>query len=259
MALARSLIEQTGTSWGLTLVNNDDDCDGTRLISGLEAADERIRVVHPSSNLGYFGGARYALNMHLEQTKHLPDWIIVSNCDIRLHCRFFETILGLGEYHDVVAPSIVSELTGHDQNPYLIRPLSTRAIKRNYLINSHFVTSQAGRFYSIGIKPTIRRIRRLTTYSPCQIYAPHGSLICFRRSWFERGGSLDHGVFLYGEEITIGERARNIGARVSYVPAAEAFHNEHKSTGILLSRRVVSYQAEAARYVKSMLRSGNLE
>lgn len=40
------------------------------------------------------------------------------------------------------------------------------------------------------------------------IYAPFGAFIVFHRQYFESGGHLSYGSFLFGEEIFITETAR---------------------------------------------------
>ena len=179
----------------------------------------------------------------------IPEWTIVSNADIRLEPTFFENMFKVNVETDVVAPSIVSELAGRDQNPYLAHRPSRRRLKRNYFICSHRAVTQCGLIYKAFIKPRISRAKGIENDAERHIYAAHGSLICFRQSWFKQGGNLNHEPFLYGEEFTIAERAVSIGARISYVPALRAIHDEHKSTGPILTKQIAAHQAEAARYV----------
>jgi GT2 family glycosyltransferase len=252
--LAESLMTQQMTTWRCIVVDNGDSLEGRVLLDKLPGLERRITLCRPKMNLGYFGGARYALSTWVREGANLPEWTIISNSDIRFESTFLQNIHTADAEIDIAAPSIRSELTGHDQNPYLMYPLTRGQIKRNYFINSHRVTAQCGRAYSIAVKRRIRGSGNADAFAMKHIYAAHGSLMCFRRTWFDRGGNLEHAPFLYGEEITIAERARRINARISYVPELRASHNEHKSTGLLLSRRIATYQAEAARYVHRLLK-----
>lgn len=251
--LAESLISQKAASWHCIVVDNGDSADGRMLIDRLPILEDRIRIVRPEINLGYFGGARYGLRAWCETGMEIPEWTIVSNPDIRLQSTFFENMFEVNVETDIIAPSILSELAGHDQNPYLVHRPSRLRVKRNYFITSHQAVAQCCRIYGAFIKPKISRAKSIANDGERHIYAPHGSLICFRQSWFNQGGNLNHEPFLYGEEFTIAELAVSIGARISYVPALRATHGEHKSTGLILSKQVGAYQAEAARYVRRLL------
>ena len=71
-----------------------------------------------------------------------------------------------------------------------------------------------------------------------KIYAPHGSCIIFNKNYFERGGTLDHISFLFGEEIFVGETVRNLRLNVLYIPEIKVRHYEHSSIGNVISRRI---------------------
>lgn len=251
--LAESLISQKMTAWRCILVDNGDSADGRTLLDKLPVLENRIQIVRPLMNLGYFGGARYGLRTWCEAGREIPEWAIVSNADICFESTFLENMSKVNGETDIVAPSIVSELAGRDQNPYLVHRPSRYRMKRNYFICSHRTVSQCGRIYDAIIKPRISRAEGIANDTDRHIYAPHGSLIGFRQSWFKQGGNLNHEPFLYGEEVTIAERAVSIGARISYVPTLRAIHDEHKSTGLILTKQVAAYQAQAARYVRRLL------
>jgi hypothetical protein len=79
-----------------------------------------------------------------------------------------------------------------------------------------------------------------------RIYAPHGSFIVFSREYFDRGGTLAHVPFLYGEEIMVAETARRLNLAVVYDPGFQIKHVEHSTTG--KNPLVRQYQAESAKY-----------
>ena len=257
--LAESLMSQTIATWRCILVDNGDSSGGRTQLDKLPTLENRIQIVRPLMNLGYFGGARYGLRAWCEVGGEIPEWVIVSNADICFESTFLENMFKVNGKTDIVAPSIVSELAGRDQNPYLVHRPSRYRMKRNHFICSHRTVSQCGRIYGAIVKPRISRAKIMANDVERNIYAAHGSLICFRRNWFSQGGNLNHEPFLYGEEFTIAERAANIGARISYVPALRAIHGEHKSTGLILTKKIAAYQAEAARYVRRLLEDTDSE
>src|SRR2546427_119628 len=89
------------------------------------------------------------------------------------------------------------------------------------------------------------------------IYAPHGALFIFSRRYFEAGGYLDGNLFLYGEEISVAEICRSLGLPVIYEPSLRVLHNEHQSTGRVISRFSFECQKNALRYVSSRYRNGS--
>ena len=84
--------------------------------------------------------------------------------------------------------------------------------------------------------------------SPHEIYAPHGCFIIFHRSYFDAGGSLDHGAFLFGEEVFVAETARRLGVKVSHDPRLGVIHHEHMTTGRFKNRRLARYSWEASKF-----------
>ena len=71
-----------------------------------------------------------------------------------------------------------------------------------------------------------RRGARLTPppSEPRSIYAPHGSIVFVRSTFFERGGTLAYRGFMFGEEIHLAEQARRLGMLVRFVPSIEVIH-----------------------------------
>jgi GT2 family glycosyltransferase len=201
------------------------------------------------SNLGYFGAAHLVLNSVWKN--RLPDWLVVSNADIRLPQHSFLTRLAdhSAGRCAVIAPKIVSTETGLDQNPFHRHRPSAVRINLNRLIPRvpllfWLVTAQ------YLIKRSIRRRipgnHAQSTKNSTNIYAPHGAFIVFSKEYFRRGGSLNCGAFLFAEEIFVAETCRRLGLHITHSPDLEVLHDEHVSTrGNPAIRR---YQAEAADY-----------
>ena len=222
-----------------------------------------VEVASPGRNLGYFGGAAYGLRRYLEDNP-LPDWVVVSNTDIAFPDRdFFGRLLALyPEGAGVVAPSIHSNLSSRDQNPYMARrPPAARMhfykwIFRFYPVYTayHALSLARGKLLSVvpgvtsGNAPGDAGAAGGPRSSPRSIYAPHGSFVLFHRRYFEAGGNLDHGAFLFGEEVFVAETARRLGLPVEYDPRLALLHREHATTGLFKNRKVARFQWEASAY-----------
>ena len=68
----------------------------------------------------------------------------------------------------------------------------------------------------------------------------------FYRTYFEKGGTLDHGAFLFGEEVFVAESARKFGMEIVYDKRLRVIHSEHVTTRSSKDR--MKYKYEAARY-----------
>ncbi len=203
-------------------------------------------IVAPK-NLGYFGGADFGLSHYLSRAP-LPEWTIVSNVDLDFSDTDFLTALTslhLPDDCSVVAPSIRSTRNGREQNPYMVaRPSAARMrwIK--------WVTATPRRLlaYEFGTQLKGRMIGALGTtgHFPQPIYAPHGSCLLFHKRYFERGGTLKHSCFLFGEEIFVAESARRLGLRVWFEPSLKLLHREHETTGVIRNRAMAAHVARAS-------------
>jgi len=226
---------------------------------------EGVQVLFPEKNLGYFGGAAYGLSSYLD-THPLPDWVIVSNTDITFQDQdFFEK---LNEYYAsiplpaVVAPDIMMTYSGcltdspTYQNPYMrTRPSATK-MRGFYFINNYYMMYNFYDFFTkikhTAINMFFGKGKNESNYQqekPEPIYAPFGAFIIFHRSYFERGGSLDYGCFLYGEEIFVAESTRLLNMSIIYDPRLKIIHRHHQTTNMIPSKIRTHYAREAVRYL----------
>ncbi len=219
-------------------------------------SQNNVEVVTPPDNLGYFGGAAYGLVQHLNN-QELPDWVIVSNPDITLDKRgFLSELCALHKDTScaLLAPRIMSSLTGDNQNPYMrSRPSKSitgfrERIARNVLVfNAYELLSHLKR----GIRGVVKRSRQYLSESsePAPIYAPHGSFLVFNRAYFDAGGTLDYEPFLFGEENYVAEIARQLNLPVLYDSRLKVVHQEHATTGLLKSKAMVATIHDARSYL----------
>lgn len=251
-----SVLEQNGFAESrVIVVDNDGSGEPPDVLAELVRLDSRVVVLSPGKNLGYFGAAHWAFTHYLTE-EAFPEWVVVSNTDISFEDQDF--FARLFEYHSesapgVIAPSVRSAATGLDQNPHLFsRPSRLRAYSYTLLFRYYplFLLYCA---LSMGRKLLRKRLSGEMTKGDERmrcvsrpIYAPQGSFILFHRSYFEAGGTLKHGAFLFGEEVTVAEQARHLGLAVVHDPRLKVVHDEHSTTGTFKSRLVARYQWEAA-------------
>lgn len=238
--------------WGMVVVDNSADPREGEAVRAAVAGDDRVRVVDAGANLGYFGGARRGLaKVDPASTR----WLVVTNADVRVAPDFVSRLSAMTD-DAVVAPAVRSSVSGRDQNPFLVRRPSRATVLR---WRAQFATVAGARLVvAVGqLRSVLRRAGGSATTAPNghprPIYAPHGSCLALPASFFSRPGALDHGAFLFGEEITIAERARSIGCPVIHQPALVVHHHEHRATGWWRSRQLLVWQRESVREIARLL------
>ena len=246
------LLQQDKSNCALTVVVADNGPSKPGLGSLRQAYRDNpsVRFEEMTTNLGYFGAAHCALEAVWRDG--LPDWIIVSNADIRLQQPgFFSRIAdGMAGIGAVIAPRIVSTRTGLDQNPFLRKRPSAlrmnlhRLIPRVPLLFWLMRTQCAVRR---AVRSRLRGKHAPPATASSYIYAPHGAFIIFSKEYFRRGGSLNAGAFLFAEEIFVAETCRRLGFGVAYSPTLEVLHDEHVSTKV--NPAIRRYLAESTDYI----------
>ena len=190
-------------------------------------------LIDSFSNTFYWGGVTLALHTLDLDYANGPSWIIACNNDILFRQKDF--LLKLSridpESYPVIAPSIISIVTGKNLNPYMVRPIKTMA-KLYYDI--FFFNSVTG-LLIYKFRNLMKKLFTLLTVASNKqgrtIYAPHGAFIIFSNLFFQKGGWLDENLTMYGEEFTVAEIARRLQLPVHYRPDLEVIHVEHSSTG----------------------------
>jgi GT2 family glycosyltransferase len=231
-----------GEPWSAAIVDNTAHLRPAPGLAAAAEGDPRVQYLVPGSNLGYFGGAEWGREQSRSPS---PDWVIVSNTDIRIPDPAFLTRLAEVRGAAVVAPRIVSGLSDRDQNPYMPeRPSGRRMRMYKHIFATHLGLSA----YDLAarIKKRVLRYRTPTVTQARPIYAPHGAFLPLHRSYFEAGGSLAHGTFLFNEEISVAETARRLGLQIRYVPTLEVRHAEHANTSVFANRTIARHIATAA-------------
>lgn len=252
--VATALEQTLNSPLRLIVVDNSPSPD-RGVVPGSIQNDPHVKAIATGKNLGYFGGAAAALADHLK-SHPLPDWVIVSNPDVYFSDR--DVLQRLCDSHRgdepaVIAPSIRTVDTLVDQNPYMrVRPSRFRMHLYRWLFSAYpvDVVYEGLSWVKHRALELVSKVRPpATASSPARIYAPHGSFIALHRSYFQRGGTLEHGAFLFGEEIFVAETVRRLGLNVLYEPAIVIEHTERSTAAGLWNRDSSRYRRQASRYL----------
>jgi GT2 family glycosyltransferase len=243
----------------IIVVDNSENREKKYLLS--KSQDNRVEIILPPNNLGYFGGANYGLDIFLRKNS-LPEWVIVSNVDIilnnsnilhKLNDDIFAT-----KNVGVVAPSINVKPNNYDQNPYIkVRLSAMKVFWYKLLFKFYFVYSFYEKLYILKgmYKKQITKIlnnnqkkHNSLNNNIEKIYAPHGSFIIFNNKYFLNGGDLKYESFLFWEEIFVAEKTKKIGLDIIYYPRIVVSHEEHISTGKIKSKQMFSYLRDSVNF-----------
>jgi GT2 family glycosyltransferase len=235
----------------LVVDNNSEDESVARIQQAISEFSN-VEVLASSQNRGYFGGAKWALQQYLAQYR-MPDWVIVCNNDIVFDDPGFLVILLDRDPATcgVIAPSVISRLTGHDANPCIRRrPTLFRMWRYRFLLSNYLIA-----WLAQWLAPAVRKLRhRLNARKEdgdgkTPIYAPHGSFMIFSRRFFDAGGFIDDEFFLYAEEFCVAEMCRQLNLPVIHDPNVRVWHEQGQTLGRKLSRDTYMYQKNGFRYV----------
>lgn len=176
-----------------------------------------VRLHWPDRNNGYFGGLPLAQQLAQAQGS---DVVIYSNPDISLASDFFGRLTLLAQQSPgILAPAIVAQVDGFDQNPKYIDRLSRAKLERLQRI---YGTRLAFNAY-MGLARLKERLlgRRARSASSLPagtpIYAPHGATLVFADATFFAALPA-YPCFLFGEELFIAEEAQRRQVAITYQP-----------------------------------------
>jgi GT2 family glycosyltransferase len=248
-------LEQTINSSLRVVVVDNSPFPGEGGVPESASSDPHVKTIATGKNLGYFGGAAAALADHLK-SHPLPDWVIVSNPDVYFSGHdVLQKLCDLhrGDAPGVIAPSIRTVNKAVEQNPYMRhRPSRLRMHVYRWLFSSYAVDVvwEGSSWVKHRLLEMFSKVHPPAPAAvPEYIYAPHGSFIALHRSYFEKGGNLDYGAFLFGEEIFIAETARRLGLTVLYEPGVAIEHTERSTAAGLWNRDASRFRRQASRFL----------
>lgn len=200
-----------------------------------------LHTLASGENKGYFG----AVNVGMKQFSPMQyDFVIISNVDVVMEEDFFVQLakmpvnLSLGW----IAPQIFSDTEHRDRNPKIM----CRYAKRKLQILRFFFSIPP--LYNLYTH-TAYKSKKLIKHEAGEIYAGHGSFIILTQEYFKRCGIINYPVFLFCEEIYLGEVCQQHGLKVIYEPGIRVNDAEHASTGTFRRSKYCRYNFEALSYI----------
>ena len=237
----------------LIVVENGSNDGSAEKLRPLVGEFANVELLESEGNRGYFGAAHWALQHHLARAQK-PDWVIICNNDIVFDDPQFLAKLAQRGTADaqVIAPAIIARPIGIDCNPFLrTRPSGFKLLRSQFWQSNYYLM-----WIKQWLSPYVRTARhhlyfwRRSSLSAgrADVYAPHGAFLIFSRSYFEAGGYIDDGFFLYAEEFSVAEICRQLQLRVVHDPGLRVWHNAHGVTGRMCNRTTFEYGRQGFNY-----------
>ena len=193
----------------------------------------RVTIHSNGENVGYFGGIPIAQKVLQAMEK---DCVIYCNPDLQVDASLFTELLKSKDVDGIIAPAIISEGEGIDQNPKYIERIPFSKMKRLKYTYSNVVSHSL--FFGLAkLKELIEKIIRKRTLhlKDETIYAPHGAMFIFNNvSFFKK--LKRYPCFLFGEEIFIGEEAEKSDLLIFYKPNIKVYDARHASISLLSNK-----------------------
>lgn len=194
-------------------------------------------------NLGYLGAAQSVVNSL--SNIHEYDFVAISNVDIALDETFLYELEKTRFNSNIawVATKIDSLDEKRDRNPKVLNRYSKKKLSLLHIMYKFPIL-----FYMYTLT-AYKRKKLSPAYPQMQIYAGHGSFMMFTSSFFRRHPKINYPIFLFGEELYLAERVRNLDMEVLYVPSLRVIDNEHVSTSTLKKKTYFNYNRESIKYI----------
>ena len=201
-----------------------------------------ITYLDPNANLGYFGAALYGYEYIYNIYKKVPEWFIISNVDILISMDIFAYLdkiysNGIHPNTAILAPSIFSDFTGGNLNPYMIKKPSKKKIDRLLIWYSNYMLYNLYNILAILKKKFVKK--KISQFDEVIIYAGHGSFVIIKDIYFLNGGSLKYQNYLFYEEVFLAEEARKINCDILFTNEISVIHKEHINTGKYFRSRII--------------------
>ena len=200
-----------------------------------------LHTLASGENKGYFGAVRLGMEQFSPMTY---DYVIISNVDVVMDKDFFSQLMGtaVDDKTGWIAPQIYSDAEHRDRNPKIMRRYAKRKLQ---VLKIKFRFPLINWIYN----HTLYKSKKLMSHERGEIYAGHGSFIILTKRFFEACGIINYPVFLFCEEIYLGEVCQQHGLKVIYEPGIRVNDAEHASTGTFRRSKYCRYNFEALSYI----------
>ena len=231
--------------WEVDVLVGDNTVENVQAVQFSPGFIRSFRVFSYKKNYGYFGAAQRAM-MEVGDVRQY-DYVAISNVDLYMPDDFFVKLGQLSLSQDVgwVANAIISGYEKRDRNPKIIHRYSVGRLKQLRFL-FHYPL-----FHYLYTKTLYRRKKAQSARHAMPVYAGHGSFILLTKAFFSACPKLEYPMFLFCEEIYLGEICREANLKVWYEPSLVIRDTEHCSTGKMKKSFYYRCNYDALNYILS--------
>lgn len=234
---------------GLRIVVVDNGSRDSNLLDSELRKDKRVKVLFPGKNLGYLGAAAFALNEFLKSNPY-PDFVVLSNADLKFeNSRCLINLIECSPMEaDIVGPNLISSRNYSHLNPFYNERIQKGKLK--FLITVFSFYPLYILYQCLALSSGLLNDKNGASFAGSRyVYAIHGAMMVFRKSYFEKGGNLSFGSFLFGEELYVAELARRHEMKIFYNAEVKLIHHQHSTTGAFKKPLYVIWMRNSLAYI----------
>lgn len=229
----------------ISIVVNKNTCTKNDL-NGL-ILNNNIYIFDPKQNLGYMNGMIYGYYEFKNKTGIYPDYVLMSNTDIKYNKDFFSILNQKNYSEDIwcIGPSIFSKCRSSFDNPVLYERLSkSQLISKINFLSIPFI----GAFY-VKLSDMKAKLKKRPESNSSIVYQVHGSCFIIRNVFANLLCENKYGMLLYSEESFISEEVRKHGKTTFYDCDLKIIHYDHSVTKKIKKSKIAKLNATSMKYI----------
>jgi GT2 family glycosyltransferase len=201
-----------------------------------------------NDNIGYFPAFKKGFDSLAFEGNDF-DFVIVSNVDLSVQVDFFNNLISesMGSDVGVLAPNIVSLLSGSSMNPKIIkRPAKSELYKLKRIFSNHLLFNLYSKLSYIKAKFKSKDVKEIAYKD---FYAAHGCFMIFTRGYFKNNATINYPRFLFCEELFVAEQVRLNSLKMKYSSRLVINDREHGATSQINSKFIAAEHQKSIDYI----------
>lgn len=231
----------------LIIVDNSNSPD-KELINYLKDKGRNIKYLRQEFNLGYMSACNYGYKYALDN-KFEHKYVVFSNNDLIFDSVGMVCIINSEFEKDgslgVISPYALDMNSFKNLNPFLLQRPSKKFIFKLKLLFASFPICWL--YINLKRRKSSNDKLQEKVRLPHVIYATHGCIFIIRKELVST--PIDDKYFLYGEEVTVAERACELGYVTKYCDSIRLRHISHSTTGEKFTRKKFLNKKNAIKYI----------
>ncbi len=208
-----------------------------------------------NQNLGYIGAIMQLIKEIGDEKIKRYDYVIFSNVDLLLSDSFFVNLIQTDYPENIgwIAPRIKTIGKNKEENPFIMNRPTTFKIK---MLKLYYSSSLIYILYQFFYQFRHKDRKKMTLNNKIiKIYAGHGSIMIFTKSFIYKNYNFNFPGFMYGEEIFFAELSRIENLNVIYCPYVSVFNIGGVSTKLYKVKLIRKFNKNSLKLIEKLFYS----